>query len=54
MKKLLLLFLIAPMFGFGKVADFYLLPLEIVGFQNIVKALDKVEIEELSYKVVKN
>ena len=37
MKKLLLLLLISPVLGFGQAANFYLLPLEIVGFQNIVE-----------------
>ena len=37
MKKLLLLLLIAPVLGFGQAANFYLLPLEIVGFHNIVE-----------------
>ena len=29
--------MIAPVMGFGQAANFYLLPLEIVGFQNIVE-----------------
>ena len=37
MKKLLLLLLVAPVLGFGQAANFYLLPLEIVGFHNIVE-----------------
>ena len=45
MKKLLLLLLIAPVLGFGQAANFYLLPLEIVGFQNIVEGQEE-EIED--------
>ena len=37
MKKLLLLLLAVPILGFGQAANFYLLPLEIVGFHNIVE-----------------
>ena len=62
MKKLILLLLIAPVLGFGQAANFYLLSLtgntidmsHLSSATYIVKALDKVENKELSYKVVKN
>ena len=50
MKKLLLLLLIAPVLGFGQAANFYLLPLEIVGFQNIVEGQEeKIEDNTILY-----